>query len=168
MRKLMTGAIIAIGVTGLAVGASLLAQSAGDQAKEADIRRLMEILGSDRMGQEIGNSILQEIRPALEQMLPSGARRKEILARFEQKLGPQLDSTELSSQIIALYNERLTHKEILDMVDFYQSALGRKMLEVMPAIMQESQGLGAEWSEAAFQRVITEMEKEFPELKDIP
>ena len=170
MKKLLSTVTLA---STMLLAASMMGQPAAGQAstdapKGADIRRLMEILGSDRIGPEIGSSILQEVRPALERMLPAGARRQEVLARLEQKLQAKFSSAELSSQIVAIYDERLTHKEILEFVEFYQGPLGQRMLEVMPAIMQEAQGIGTQWGEEAFQQVITEMEAEFPELRDVP
>ena len=150
------------------VAASLLAQSSVDPAKEADIRRLMEMLGSQKMGEQMGESILQQVRPALENMLPPGERRQEILLRLEEKLRTQFQSPQLTDLVIPIYDRHLKQEEIAELIEFYQSPLGRRILEVMPGIMDEAQEAGGRWGDEIFQKVIAEMEEEFPELKEFP
>lgn len=162
---------LAVGTQFLAaalLAASLLAQSSVDPAKEADIRRLMEMLGSQEMGEQMGESILQQVRPALENMLPPGERRQEIFMSLEEKLQMQFRSSELAEIVIPIYDRHLKHEEIVELIEFYQSPLGRRILEVMPGIMAEAQEAGSRWGDEIFQQIIAEMEDEFPELKEIP
>ena len=166
MKKLALVSTISLALALTAV--SPLAQSSIDPAKEADIRRLMETLGTSRMADQMSESILEQVRPALERMLRPGSRRQTILTRLNEKLRSRFNSAELIERVIPIYDRHLSHAEITKLIEFYQTPLGRRILEVMPGIMEEAQTAGGRWSEEIFQQIIAELEEEFPELRDMP
>ena len=57
-----------------------------------------------------------------------------------------LSDGSLLDEIIPIYARHFTHQDVLDMIAFYETPLGRKTLEVTPKIMQESMQLGQQWA----------------------
>ena len=162
--KLRTALLLTL--TGLLAGGALLAQSGITPAKEADIRRLIEMTGGNDMGKQMAQSIMEQIQPALEGMLPAGARREEILKAFRIEFEMRFDPGELTGLMIPIYDKHMNHEEIRELLAFYQTPLGQRVLKALPAIMLESQAAGSQWGERIFQDVIRQMEEEFPELKE--
>ena len=56
-----------------------------DPAKEADIRRLLEVLGTKSMMSEIMANMEKSIRPMLANALPPGDYRKQVIDLFVDK-----------------------------------------------------------------------------------
>ena len=165
--KLRTALLLTLtGLLGLITGGALLAQPGVTPAKEADIRRLIEMTGGNGMGKQMGQSIMEQIQPALEGMLPAGARREEILKAFRTEFELRFDPGELTGLMIPIYDKHMDHKEIQELLTFYQTPLGQRLLKALPEIMMESQAVGSRWSEKIFQDVIRQMEEEFPELQE--
>lgn len=163
--RLRYGSLLAIAC--LAAVAATSASPALNPSKEADIRRLIKLTGTGTMGAEMGRSLIEQVQPALESTLPPGERSRRIVRTFAEKVGKRFDSKTLTEMVVPIYDKHLTHQEVLDLIEFYQTPLGKRLLEVMPGIMEESQTAGRRWSEKIFREVVQEMETEFPELKEI-
>ena len=73
------------------------------------------------------------------------------------------------AKISSLYEKAFTHQEILDIVAFYKTPTGKKILSVSPKLAQESLQLGKKLGEGLgrplFERVWKRMKKEGVELK---
>jgi hypothetical protein len=162
--------VLLLSLVGLLTGGVLLAQSGigPAQEKEADIRRLIEMTGSSDLGAQLGKNVLDQILPTLENMFPPGPKREEIVGAFRTKLKTRFNPQELTELMIPVYDKHMTREEIQELIEFYQTPLGQRVLKIMPAVMQESQAIGSQWGEKIFQDVIREMEEEFPELRQPP
>ena len=66
----------------------------------------------------------------------------QIIAQAEpqqsQKLRKVFDVNEVVAQLVPIYDRYFTDGELKDLIAFYQSPLGRKLLLVTPQIMQDS------------------------------
>ncbi len=136
-----------------------------DPAKEADIRRLMELTGAAKLGQTVGDRMLEQLRPAILHSLPPGERSEQIADAFATKFKARVNSESLGKLIIPIYDKYLTREDLEGLIQFYQTPLGRKMIRVLPQISQESYQAGAQWGEQIAKEVADEMAKEYPELK---
>jgi hypothetical protein len=87
---------------------------------------------------------------------------------FSNKLHERYKAEDLIDRLIPVYDRNLTHEEIVGLIQFYESPLGRRVIEVMPQIMQESFAVGSEWGRQLVAEVFAEMEEQFPELKGVP
>lgn len=136
-----------------------------DPAKEAEIRRLLEITGAQKMMLNISNQMTDQIRSTLLRQLPPGERSKQIADSFKQKWMERASSDKLLGLIIPIYDRHLTREDIRGLIEFYQSPLGQRLLQVLPQITQESMQAGVQWGQETSQSILEEMQKEFPELK---
>ncbi len=139
-----------------------------DPAKEADIRRMLQATGANQLGQQMAQQMLTSIRPSLEKMLPEGNdRAKKFFDTMLQKFTEQMKADSMSELLVPLYDKYFTHDEIKALIQFYESPLGRKLITTMPNLMQDSMRIGSEWGRRIMQKVLLEMEEEYPELKQL-
>jgi hypothetical protein len=125
------------------------------EAKIADIRKLMEITGSGNIGMQVLNSMIDSYRKMLPQVPQS------FWDEFLKDVNPQ----SLVELIIPIYDKYLTHDEIKDIIKFYESPSGRKLIQVLPQITNESMEAGRIWGKEMGERIIERLQREVEESK---
>lgn len=115
-----------------------------------DTRRLMELTGAGNLAVQIMHQMLQPMRRALPQV------PEEFWSRFMEKV----DTDEIIDMTVPIYTKHLTHAEIKQLLDFYQSPLGRKLIATLPSILAESMQAGQRWGEQLGRQVREELEAE--------
>ena len=129
----------------LALGNPLQAQEGN--TKEQDIRRMMELTGAAKLAEQI----MDQMIVALDQ---EGADKA-----FWESLRTEFDTQSLLRKTIPIYDKHFTHEEIKGLIAFYESPLGSKLIEKLPAVTQESMAVGMEWGQEIAEKVIEKMEE---------
>lgn len=148
-----------------------------DPEKVADIRRLLEATGSKKLGLQMGSRMwplmAKMLRSSFERSMPAEDPRRELLNRFLDKVGEkhrEQFSTDFMEITIPIYDKHLTHDEIRGLIQFYESPLGQKVIQVMPKLLEDSMNAGQQWGQQNSQKVLgqalQEAAEEFPELKE--
>ncbi len=57
----------------------------------------------------------------------------------------KVDPEELINIIIPIYSKHFTHDEIKELLKFYKTPTGKKVILVMPRVMQENVAMGQRW-----------------------
>jgi hypothetical protein len=169
---------LAIGLASPALSQSQPAQSAGvheqtvpasqsklDPAKEADIRRLLEVAGAKEMALQIMGGMENNIKPLLTASFPPGEYREKLIDLFFAKFHSKIDMQHFVDLAVPVYDKYLSHEEIKDLTRFYQTPLGRKMLTIMPKLSLELQEAGQKWGQAIGRDSMMEVFAEHPELQ---
>lgn len=137
-------------------------------AQEADIRELLQVTGmTETVGRQM-SQMADQLKPMLENSLPPGERRHEIVRTFTKKFLARANSEALVQQIIPIYAKYLTDDDVKAVIQFYKSPVGKRLLKVMPQMMQEASAAGQQWGENLSREVIEEMAREYPELRQNP
>ena len=133
----------------LALTAPALAGAATDIApdKEADIEKLLEITGSLDMGQQMVDQIF-----AMQQNVQSAVPQE-----VWDEIRTELDMTRIRPVIVAIWARHFSHDDIRGLIEFYESPLGRKLVETQPAVMQESMAAGELWARQVLERIRTRL-----------
>jgi uncharacterized protein len=112
---------------------------------------------------------------ALYSPLVSGVieRTKSVFLQANPMLGKDLNevttklhaeyaarSTEIVNDVAKLYASRFTEQELKDILAFYKSPLGRKLIVEEPAILDQSMKNAQTWAENLSQEVIAKMRTE--------
>jgi uncharacterized protein len=122
-------------------------------AKEADIRRLLELTGGVRLGEQMLDRLFDAEKRAMPEV--PDAVWQEARRAFETK--------ELFELIAAIWDRHFTHEEIQGLIEFYESPLGTRLREMQPVILQESLYAGEEWGRRALERLQEKLlQKGFP------
>ena len=118
-------------------------------SKTNDIKRLLEITGSGKLGVQVGQTMISSFK----QSYPN------VPEEFWNNFLKELNSDVLINMIIPIYDKYYSESEIKELTEFYQSALGKKVIATMPQIMQESMQAGQNWGRAIGEKVYTNLKE---------
>jgi len=141
------------------------ASSSVHPAKEADIRKLLELTGASSLMLQSMNDAEKNVRPLISNSLPPGEYREKLVDLFFDKFHAKRDTQQLVALIIPIYDKYYSGPEIKGLVQFYSSPLGKKMASVLPSIMNESQAVGGKWGEQLGRDSMLEVLEEHPDLR---
>ncbi len=140
------------------------APSAIDPAKEADIRRLLELTGAKGLVKQTMDSMEGSIKPLLASALPPGEYRDKLIDLFFAKFQSKANPKALLDLAVPLYDKYLSHEEIKGLIQFYQTPLGQKTITVLPKLTGEMAELGKQWGQDLGQQCMREVLAEHPDL----
>lgn len=135
-----------------------------DAAKEADIRRLMDLAGTGKLVAQVMDGMEKGIKPLMMNALPPGEYREKLVdlffAKFHSKAAPQ----QILDLAVPEYDKYYTHDEIKGLIQFYGTPLGQKLVLVQPKMTDELQEAGRKWGEGLGRASMIEVLTEHPEL----
>jgi hypothetical protein len=141
-------------------------QSKIDPAKEADIRALLAVSGTeDMVTQVLGTMTEKSIKPMLTNSLPPGEYREKLINLFLLKLQSKMDARRLLELAVPVYDKYLSDQDVKDLTSFYRTPLGQKTLTVVPKMTAEMQEQGRKMGEQAGRQSMIEVLAEHPELQ---
>lgn len=116
----------------------------------------MEVLtlkGADKMFAPLVPGIITNVKNILLQNnLNLSAELNEVAVRLAREYNPRLASlTRYSAQ---LYATRFTERELAQIVAFYKSPLGKKVIEAEPAVLEKSMAHANEWAKKMEQEIL--------------
>jgi hypothetical protein len=136
-----------------------------DPAKEADIRRLLDVMGSRAAATQMMGDMEKNIRPLLTSSLPPGDYRERLIDLFFKKFQTKLDPEVMVDLAIPVYDKYLSDADVKGMIEFYSTPLGKKVVQVIPQLMSESGERGRQWGERIGRESMVEVLQEHPELQ---
>ena len=135
-----------------------------DPAKEADIRRLLDVTGVTAVMLQSMSGSENDIKPLLMNSFPPGAYRDKLIDLFFAKFNSKIDAKSLIDLIIPIYDKHLKRDEIQGLARFYSTPLGQKVITVLPQITVEAQDAGRKWGENLGRQSMEDVFAEHPEL----
>jgi len=133
--------------------------------KAQEIKKLIEVTGAAQKMQVAMDIFTPKIEPLIRQALESGLNKEKvqnpenleravnlIMAEFRKQLRQQ----DLIERIIPIYAKYFSNQEIHGLIEFYDSPLGRKVVEFQPTVLLEASKQGEAWGQEIAQRVLTE------------
>lgn len=97
-----------------------------------------KVLSLGGMEKALVQSIEQMLNIQIRQK-PSLAPYREVMSKFLKKY---MSYENLKDDIVAIYMEEFTEKELLEILAFYETPTGRKTIEKMPQLMAKGAQLG--------------------------
>ena len=88
----------------------------------------------------------------------AAARQAEIVATV---IGEALAG--LMDELIPIYEKYFTHEEILEIIAFHESPIGKKSIEVMPQLMAESMQVAQPWAMTAMPKILEKVSEQMRE-----
>ena len=121
----------------LSVSASLAMADAASHA--ADAERFLKLANADRLTVPVYGQVQQMFAQRFAEA-PNG--KKAVLESYQAKANAALDRAvgwdKLKPDMVKLYTTNFSEPELKELVAFYQSPLGKKVLEKMPQLTQQS------------------------------
>ena len=163
MIRSLAGACLTLWLAGLSLAHAAEPLSA---EKAADIRKLMEASGALRIGQMITQNAVGQIPQGLKTKRPD--LPDETYTLIAEEVG-KVVGEEMSAkggyieQMTAVFDKYLTQEEVRGLLAFYGTPLGRKTVNVMPMIGQESARIGQRWVQSLGPKVDTRLKARLAE-----
>ena len=130
-----TGGAAPAAVAAPAASAAPTPTPAIDPQKRADLLRLMQVTGATRMGMQLFDQVLTSFKNVV-----PGAKES-----FWTEFRKEVNVDELTERLLPIYDRHLSASEVKELIRFYESPLGKKVLASMPAITAESMQAGQAW-----------------------
>jgi len=156
----------AAGQSSAANKASLTGQGKIDPAKEADIHKLLELVGTKAIVSQTMDSMSKSIKPLLTNSLPPGDYREKLVDLFFAEFTAKADVNRLLDLAVPVYDRSFSHQEIRGLIEFYQTPLGQKAIATLPKLTAELQEQGRKWGEQVGRDCMVEVLGEHPELAE--
>ncbi len=141
------------------------APSTTNPAKETEIRRLLELTGAKKNAAEFGQQLGEYLKNMIEKSLPNGEHKQQIGDSLVNTLTAHLNSDELIVRLIPIYDREFTADELQGIIQFYESAAGRRLLEATPKVMEEANNVSQQWIRELIPQIMGQMVNQFPELQ---
>ena len=117
-------------------------------SKDVKIAELLETMGST-----------QAMKTSFEYMINYYKQNNpQISSEYWDNASKHVDYDELVQKLIPVYSKHFTEQEIVDLLKFYNTSTGKKMIEKTPTILEESMEIGRKWGIELAQKI----EKEIP------
>jgi uncharacterized protein len=155
MAKNTSGAVLGlITAAGLVTGAPVVSRAQEntpsdavrqvevERSKADDIRHLMEMTQAGQLSKQMMTQVFSVMKTTY----------PKVPSSFWDDFLELVDPDELIAMVVPVYDKFLTHQEIKDLIQFYETPTGRKLIAVMPQIMQGSMQAGQAWGADLVQR----------------
>ena len=106
-----------------------------EEAKNKDIRHLMEVSGDVRAMRQTMIAMVDQLRPVL----------TDLPDEYWDEFKAAIMTDELPELMVPVYARHFTHDQILQLIEFYESPLGRLVVEKQPLIQLDAMGVGQNW-----------------------
>jgi hypothetical protein len=132
--------------------------------KAANIDRLLKLVGADKLQSQMLEQAMGMLKPLFESSGQGDEASRKMLNRFSDIMMEELRKSDLSSIAPQLYDKYFTNDEIKGLIVFYESPLGQKTIQVLPALSAEGMSRGQKLGELAGERAFQRLMQEFPDL----
>lgn len=139
----------------LLLGSCLALADPASHAKEAE--RFLKLTRADQMSAQVYVQVSQAFEQRYaEQPVPG---KQALVERYQARAKVALDKTlawdKLKPEMVGMYTGVFSEQELKDLITFYRSPLGTKMLDNLPLITMES----ARLTQAQVQQVAPQVNK---------
>jgi uncharacterized protein len=138
-------------VIGLSLAVQLsVAQDAIDPALEQKIRELLEITNSSAMATQSMQQMMEYFKTSF----------TEVPDEFWNRLMTEIDADSLLELIIPIYAKYYSAEDLDQLIAFYGTPLGQKMLQVQGPITQETIAVSTQWGQEVGEKVVQQLQEE--------
>lgn len=121
----------------LLLTATTIGFSQTSESKTAAIHELLELTGSAKMGVQVGQAVLDNIKRS----------QPDVSEEFWQEISKEFNGENLTELIVPIYDTNYTESEINGLIAFYKTTLGQKVISTLPTIVNESMEAGRQWGQ---------------------
>ncbi|MGA6961179.1 MAG: DUF2059 domain-containing protein, partial [Candidatus Acidiferrales bacterium] len=137
-----------------------------DPAKEAAIRKLIEITEVSKIGDNISTALTNQVRNVMGRAIPAEQLPK-FMDTFTQKFTASAPSSAVTDAVVTVYAKHLSLEDVQELIKFYESPLGQRMVKTLPEVSQESEQAGAKIDQKAAIDTLRSMSEDYPQLKQM-
>jgi len=160
LMRHMLGALVALALVGIAKPA--LAQAPAKPPSPAAIllaKQIIELKGVNKLFDPLVRGVVEKVKDQFMQTNFMWAKDlNEVAANLKKEYAPR--ASELVDASARIYASHFTETELRQILAFYQSPLGRKMIVEEPKALDESMANAGNWGNNFSEEVIAKMRDE--------
>ena len=141
----------------MVVAAMCATTVSADPARDESILELMRVTTAGDVGAEVVRNLLPMAKAANPQL------GEKFWAEFVSEISPD----EMVKKLVPVYRRHYSEVDIQEMIRFYKSPVGRKILQLSPQVRQESMRAGQEWAQEVSWRAQQKVAKQMAEQNAI-
>lgn len=128
-------------------------------AATATAKELIKVTGANSLFNPLIAGVVEQAKILFLQQDPSLAKDlNEIAAKLRTDLAPRM--SELSDEVARLYTADFTEQELKEILVFYKSPTGQKLLAKQPQVIDNSMKFAQTWANNLSDQVIAKMRDE--------
>ncbi len=132
----------------LACASAPVAPSQPTLTKEQKVRRLLELTGAEKMGQQMVDAMSRQLQQA-------GGADPAFLTRFRELAAEQ----RFVDVAVPIYLKNLDEPTLDGVIAFYESPAGRTFIQAQPVMMQEAIEAGRDWGMKLAKQAVEDVRK---------
>lgn len=137
---------------------ALAEQRASPEAMDA-ARALIAVTGASAQFDQVLPLLTRPLTQAFVTLAPGRAGEiREVMAEMVKRFSAR--KGELIDEIAGIYARKMSVEDMRDITRFYQSEVGRRMVEAQPEIMRQSMLAGQNWGQRIGAEIDAEMRRE--------
>lgn len=110
-----------------------------DPVKEAEIRSLLELIGSKDAIQDSAAVATEQYRQKVIEASFNNDRAQAFTNTYLAEFQKKFDADAVNSQLVEIYDKHFSEEEIKELLEFYGSPFGQKVAAELPKISREVQ-----------------------------
>lgn len=128
-------------------------------AAVATAKELIKVTGATQLFNPLIAGVVEQAKLLYLQQDPQLSKDlNEIAAKMRTDLQPRF--SELSDEVALLYASNFTEQELKDILVFYKSPAGQKMLQAQPQVIDSSMKFAQTWANKLSDEVVAKMRDE--------
>lgn len=112
--------------------------------KTENIRKLLELTGAGKLGIQMMNQFFSSFKTTY----------SSVPEEFWSEFKKEVNADALIDLIIPIYDKYFTEEDLNQLIQFYNSPIGKKVIESQPLILQESMLAGQAWGSELSKKVV--------------
>jgi len=140
--------LVATSVFAAAVPAS--AQEGNDVKKRNDIKVMLGLIGAG----ELGLQLMDQMIVSFKEEMP------DVPDKFWKEFRAEVDADQLTNLAVPIYAKYFNHDDIKQLIKFYKSPIGKKLVKYQPQVMAETTEVAQKWGEDLGRKIAEKLEKE--------
>lgn len=117
-------------------------------AKVENVKKFLELTGAGKLGVQLAGNMVSSFKKSF----------AGVPDEFWDSIVKKLDPDTITNLVIPIYQKYYTDEDIQQLIVFYQTPLGKKVIASTPQIMQESMQVGQNWGRAIGEKIYNDLE----------
>lgn len=138
----------------------------GDARFRADVEKLLEVTGAAALGTQMATLVSNQFIEAMKQQRPSVPEAAITLIKemLHVEFSKAFDGPDgIGAKLVDVYMKHFTHAEIIKILEFYDTDVGRKTVSLLPKLAQEGAAVGQQWAVANMERIAATIDRRLRE-----
>ena len=131
----------------LVCGLSISAHS--QTSKDEKIKKLLDLTGSGKLAIQMVKTLIPSFQKTY----------SDVPQEFWDDFTKEIKAEDLINLTVPIYGKYYSEMDVDQLIAFYNSPVGKKSIEVLPMIMQESMTAGQTWGRQIAEKVVQQLKE---------